>query len=117
MNAAADHRAQVQALRQLYRPKEEGHAGQGVTFGEAQTSGHQLRIDDNPSADLPAHLRRVRGLLPTIVTETRVALDCARDTFLTGGIEVEDGKRLRTAYERLKRIAEVVAAAEREVHG
>lgn len=116
--AALSTSAQVQALAALYRrppdrPKEEGHAGQGVTFGEAQTNEQELRRNDTTEAAL----RRVKGLLPIIVTETRIALDCARDTFLTGGIEIEDGKRLRTAFERLKRAAEIVAHAEREVHG
>ena len=44
---AADH-PQVKALAALYRrppdrPKEEGHAGRGVTFGGAQTIGQELR--------------------------------------------------------------------------
>lgn len=58
-------------------------------------------------------LRRVKGLLPCIALEARIALDVARDVYVTGGCDVEDGKRLATAYERLKRIAEVVAEAER----
>lgn len=46
--AALSTSAQVQALAALYRrppdrPNEEGHAGQGVTFGEAQTNGQELR--------------------------------------------------------------------------
>lgn len=88
--------------------------------GSAQTAGtvrgaESAGLDGLPRNDTTeAALRRVKGLLPIIVTETRIALDCARDTFLTGGIEIEDGKRLRTAYGRLKRIAEIVAHAERE---
>lgn len=62
-------------------------------------------------------IRRLKTLLPTLALESRIALECARDLYVTGGLEVEDGKRLATAYERLKRIAEVVANAEREVAG
>lgn len=48
---AADH-PQVQALAALYRrpldrPKEEGHAGQGVTFRGSQTNGQELRSEYN----------------------------------------------------------------------
>lgn len=113
MNAAADHRAQVQALRNLYRPPDPGKeetppvARQGF---RGQTNGHGLHGDCNA-------IRRLKTLLPTLALESRIALECARDLYLTGGIEVADGKRLRTAYERLKRIAEVVAAAELEVQG
>ncbi|HET9048694.1 MAG TPA: hypothetical protein VFN29_07030 [Chiayiivirga sp.] len=56
----------------------------------------------------------MRGLLPCIALEARITLDVARDIYATGGCDVEDGKRLATAYERLKRIAEVVADAELE---
>lgn len=66
MNAAADHRAQVQALRQLYRPKEEGHAGQGVTFGEAQTNEPELRSKYNAfhvtTASADPLLHRLEGV-------------------------------------------------------
>lgn len=113
MIAAADHRAQVQALRQLYSPPDPGNerAPTAGTVRGAEGAGLDgLRKNDTTDTAL----RRVKGLLPIIVTETRIALDCARDAFLTGGIELEDGKRLRTAYERLQRIAEVVADAERE---
>lgn len=107
---AADH-PQVQALAALYRrppdrPNEEGHAGQGVTF-KAQTNGRGL-------PDKDTSLRRLRGLLPTIAIEAGIALDVARDVHITGGCEIEDGKRLATAYQRLKKIAQVIAEAERE---
>lgn len=59
-------------------------------------------------------IHRLRGLLPCIALEARITLDVARDIYATGGCDVEDGKRLATAYERLKRIAEVVADAELE---
>ncbi len=106
--AAANHRAQALYRRPPDRPNEEGHAGQGVTFRKAQT------IDRGLLGDCSA-IRRLKTLLPTLALESRIALECARDLYLTGGIEVEDGKRLATAYERLKRAAEVVAAAELEV--
>ena len=102
---------QVQALAALYRPpepeNEEGHAGQGVTF-KAQTNGRGL-------PDKDTSLRRLRGLLPTVAIEAGIALAVARDVHITGGCEVEDGKRLATAYQRLKKIAPVIAEAEREV--
>lgn len=104
---------QVQAMAALYRPPdpENGSAPTAGTVRGAEGAG----LDGLPRDDTTdAALRRVKGLLPIIATETRIVLDCARDTFLTGGIAVEDGKRLRTAHERLKRIAEVVADAERE---
>lgn len=103
---------QVQALRKLYRPPDPEHedappvARRGVEG--SQTIGKELR--DNVTA-----IRRLKTFLPTLALESRIALECARDLYLTGGIEVDDGKRLATAYERLKRIAEVVADAEREV--
>lgn len=112
MTAAADHRAHAHALRNLYRPPDPEHedappvARRGVEG--SQTNGHGLHGNGNA-------LRRLRGLLPTIAIEARIALDVARDLYLTGGCEIEDGKRLRTAYERLKRIAEIVAEAEQEV--
>ncbi|MEZ5544242.1 MAG: hypothetical protein R3F10_03465 [Lysobacteraceae bacterium] len=107
--------AQVQALRKLYLPPDPGNDC-APTSGKERGAG-EVASNDGLHGDSAtnAALRRVRGLLPTIVTETRIALECARDAYLTGGIEVEDGKRLRTAYERLKRAAEVVADAEREV--
>lgn len=111
--AALSTSAQVQALTALYRPPdpENGSAPTAGTVRGAEGAGLDgLRKNDTTDTAL----RRVKGLLPIIVTETRIALDCARDAFLTGGIELEDGKRLRTAYERLQRIAEVVADAERE---
>lgn len=104
----------AQTLRNLHRPPDPEHedappvARRGVEG--SQTNRQELR--DNGNA-----IRRLRGLLPTIAIEARIALDVARDLYLTGGIEVEDGKRLRTAYERLKRIAEIVAEAEREAGG
>lgn len=109
---AADH-PRVQALAALYRrppdrPSEEGHAGQGVTFRKAQTNGRGL-------PDKDTSLRRLRGLLPCIALEARITLDVARDIYATGGCDVEDGKRLATAYHRLKKIAQVIAEAEREV--
>lgn len=61
-------------------------------------------------------LRAVLGLLPVISLEARVALDVARDLHLTGGCEIEDGKRLATAYKRLKRANEVIGTAEQGVH-
>ncbi len=62
-------------------------------------------------------LRRLRGLLPGISLEVRVALDVARDIWFTGGCSEEDGRRLRTAYERLKFAADAVADAEAEAGG
>ena len=112
MAARIQGRAQADAMRNLYRPpnpgNEEGHAGQGVTFRKAQTNGQELRDKDTS-------LRRLRGLLPTIAIEAGIALDVARDVHVTGGCEIEDGKRLATAYQRLKKIAEIIAEAQREV--
>lgn len=110
MAARIQGRAQVprNSYRPPDRPNEEGHAGRGVTFRGSQIIGKELH--DNVTA-----LRRLKNFLPTLALESRIALECARDIYVTGGIEVEDGKRLATAYERLKRIAEVVAEAELEV--
>jgi len=109
---AADH-PQVQAMAALYRPP-------GPTNGSAPTVGAVRGAEcaglDGLQADGNTIIR-LRALLPVIVLETKIALDVARDLYLTGGCEIEDGKRLRTAYERLKRAAEIVADAEREVHG
>ena len=111
MAARIQGRAQADAMRNLYRPpdhpKEDGHAGQGVTF-RVQANGQGPRGKDTS-------LRRLRGLLPTIAIEAGIALDVARDVHITGGCEIEDGKRLATAYQRLKKIAEIIAEAEREV--
>ncbi len=111
MAARIQGRAQADAMRNLYRPpdrpNEEGHAGQGVTFRKAQTNGRGL-------PDKDTSLRRLRGLLPTIAIEAGIALDVARDVHITGGCEIEDGKRLAVAYQRLKKIAQVIAEAERE---
>lgn len=113
MAARIQGRAQADAMRNLYRPPDPGKeetppvARQGF---RGQTIGRGLHGNDNA-------LRRLKALLPSLALESRIVLECARDLYLTGGIEVEDGKRLATAYERLKRAAEVVAAAEREVHG
>jgi len=112
MTAAAKNRAQ--ALRNLFRPPDPEHED-ASPVGRRGVEGSQTKAQDlhgNGNA-----LSRLRGLLPTIAIEARIALDVARDLYLTGGCEIEDGKRLRTAYERLKRIAEVVADAEREVAG
>lgn len=54
-------------------------------------------------------------MLPMIAIEARITLDVARDLHCVGGCSVDDGRRLRTAYDRLRRFAEVVAEAEREV--
>lgn len=59
-------------------------------------------------------IRRLRGLLPFIGLEARIALDVARDVHLTGGCAIEDGRRLATAVKRLAWAAEFVADAERE---
>lgn len=80
----------------------------GALAGASGSAGRQVSEVNNSA------IRRLRGLLPCIALETRIVLDCARDTYLTGGIEIEDGRRLATAYERIKRIAEVVADAELE---
>lgn len=101
---------QVQALAALYKPPER----QSPPVRAGQSKG--AAFGDGLHGDCSA-LRRLKTLLPTLALESRIALECARDLYLTGGIEVEDGKRLATAYERLKRIAEVVAEAEREVYG
>lgn len=107
--AAPSTPAQVQALTALYRPpdpgNEEGHAGQGVTFEEAQTSGHRLHVD---------HTARLRRLVPLLALEARIALDVARDVHVTGGCEIEDGRRLALAVKRLEKIASILADAERE---
>ena len=101
---------QVQALAALYKPPERQsppvRAGQskGAAFGDG--------LHGNGSA-----IRRLKGLLPTLALETSIVLECARDAWYTGGIAEADGIRLRQAFERLKRIAQVVADAEREVHG
>lgn len=60
-------------------------------------------------------LRRLRALLPGIALETRIALDVARDLWVTGGCDEADGRRLHTAYQRLQQAVEAVAAAEAEV--
>ncbi len=105
--------APAQTLRTLHRPPDPGKeetppvARQGF---RGQTIGRGLH--GNGSA-----IRRLRGLLPTLALETSIVLECARDAWYTGGIAEADGIRLRQAFERLKRIAEVVAAAEREVRG
>jgi hypothetical protein len=113
MPARIQGRAQADAMRNLYRPPDrqngEGHAGQGVTF-KAQTNGRGLPDKDTA-------LRRLRGLLPTVAIEAGIALDVARDVHITGGCEIEDGKRLAIAYQRLKKIAQVIAEAEREAQG
>ena len=59
-------------------------------------------------------IRRLRGVLPMISLEARIALDVARDVHLTGGCEVHDGQRLATAVRRLAWAAEFVADAEQE---
>lgn len=104
---------QAQALAAMYRrppdrPKEDAPPWQRRGVEGAHSIGQELHADC-------IALRRLKNLLPTLALESRIALECARDLYLTGGIEVEDGKRLATAYARLKRIAEVVAAAELEV--
>ena len=108
---------QVQALTALYRQPDPGNERAPITANDrgAEQSDLAGGLPRNNTTD--AALRRVKGLLPIIVTETRIALDCARDVYLTGGIELEDGRRLRTAYERIKKIAEIVSEAEREVAG
>ncbi len=63
----------------------------------------------------PRTAARIASMLPMIAIEARIALDVARDLHHTGGCSVEDGKRLRTACDRLRRFAEVIAEAEREV--
>lgn len=103
---------QVQALAALYRrppdlPKKETPPVGRQGFRE-QTNGRGL-------PDKDTSLRRLRGLLPTIAIEAGIALDVARDVHITGGCEIEDGRRLATAYQRLKKIAQVIAEAEREV--
>jgi hypothetical protein len=107
--AAANHRAQ--ALR-FYRPPDPGKEDAPPVARRGVEGSHS--IGQELHADCSA-VRRLKNLLPTLALESRIALECARDLYLTGGIEVEDGKRLATAYARLKRIAEVVAAAELEV--
>ena len=57
---------------------------------------------------------KLHGFLPVLALEVGIALDVARDLHVTGGCEIEDGKRLATAYERIKRIAQVVRDAESE---
>lgn len=107
---------QVQALRQLYSPPDPGNErapAAGTARGAEVADSDGLHRHDTTDAAL----RRVRGLLPTLALETSIVLECARDAWYTGGIAEADGIRLRQAFERLKRIAEVVAAAEREVHG
>lgn len=109
---AADH-PQVQALAALYRrppdrPNDEAPPGERRGFKGSQTNVRGL-------PDKDTSLRRLRGLLPTIAIEARIVLDVARDVHITGGCEIEDGKRLATAYQRLKKIAQVIAEAEREV--
>lgn len=81
-----------------------------VAPGLGMQAGERAFRDPNTTA-----LKRLRGLLPGIALETRIALDVARDLWLTGGCDEADGRRLRTAYERLKCAVEVVAAAEAEV--
>ena len=111
--AAPSAHAQVQALRNLYSPPDPENERAPVREHRGAEGAGLDGLRKNDTTD--AALRRVKGLLPIIVTETRIALDCARDAFLTGGIELEDGRRLRTAYERIKKIAEIVSEAEREV--
>ncbi len=104
----------AQTLRNLYRPPDPEHedappvARRGVDG--SQIIGKELH--GNGSA-----IRRLKGLLPTLALETSIVLECARDAWYTGGIAEADGIRLRQAFERLKRIAQVVADAEREVYG
>lgn len=102
----------AQTLRNSYRPPDPGHEDappwQRRGVEGAHSIGQDLHCDSTA-------IRRLKTFLPTLALESRIALECARDLYLTGGIEVDDGKRLATAYERLKRIAEVVADAEREV--
>ena len=62
----------------------------------------------------PNAVRRLCGLLPMIGLEARVALDVARDVHLTGGCSIEDGRRLATAYQRLRWAMQAVMEAERE---
>jgi len=80
----------------------------GALAGASGSAGRQVS-EVNSSA-----IRRLRGLLPCIALEARIALDVARDVHFTGGCEPEDGRRLATAYKRLSRAAEIVAEAERE---
>lgn len=63
----------------------------------------------------PTALGQFVRLLPLVVLEVRVALDVARDLHYTGGCSIDDGRRLATAYKRLKTAARMVADAEREV--
>ncbi len=77
--------------------------------GAASGSAGRQVSETNYSA-----IRRLRGLLPFIGLEARIALDVARDVHFTGGCDVEDGRRLSTAVKRLARAAELVADAERE---
>ena len=75
-------------------------------FTAVRPDGHALS---------PRTAARIFGALPMLAIEARIALDVARDLHYTGGCSVEDGRRLRTACDRLRRFAEVVAQAEREV--
>ena len=80
----------------------------GAVAGASGNAGRQVPEVNNTA------IRRLRGLLPCIALEARIALDVARDIHFTGGCEPEDGKRLATAVRRLSRAAEIVADAERE---
>ncbi|NLA96494.1 MAG: hypothetical protein GX838_06605 [Clostridiaceae bacterium] len=78
----------------------------GASAGASGIAGRQVS-EANDTA-----LRRVKGLLPCIALEARIALDVARDVYVTGGCEIADGQRLATACKRLKRAVEIIAEAE-----
>lgn len=82
---------------------------QSPAVNGASGAAGERASEANPSA-----LRRLRGVLPMIGVETRIALDVARDVHLTGGCSIEDGRRLATAYQRLRWAMQAVADAERE---
>lgn len=92
-------------------PPENAHAPAHLARGASA----ELRQGQHSKSTTVMQLQAVLDLLPTISLETRVALDVARDLHMTGGCETEDGKRLATAYKRLKRACEVVRRAEQEV--
>ncbi len=80
----------------------------GALAGASGSAGRQVS-EVNSTA-----IRRLHGLLPCIALEARIALDVARDVHVTGGCEIEDGKRLATACKRLHRAVEIIAEAEQE---
>ena len=105
------HHPQVQALAALYKPPARHENAPPVAAGEASgKSADQARFQCDDSTAL----RKLRGLLPTLAVEGRIILSAGRDIFHTGGIDVEDGKRLALAVKRTERIIETLADAELE---